>query len=87
MQFLSLHSLSGKNYLSTLQTEELYRFIGHYKFVIAYENSVCEDYISEKIWRPLTLGVVPIYFGSPSIQVNFIKLILLINISYFLNFI
>lgn len=57
--------------MSTLQTGELYRFIGRYKFVISYENSACDDYITEKLWRPLSLGVVPIYFGSPNIQVDF----------------
>lgn len=45
------------------------RFLGRYKFMIAIENGVCEDYITEKFWRPLILGVIPIYFGSPSIRV------------------
>lgn len=45
-------------------------FLGRYKFMIAIENGVCEDYITEKFWRPLMLGVIPIYFGSPSIRVS-----------------
>ncbi|RXG53484.1 Alpha-(1,3)-fucosyltransferase 10 [Armadillidium vulgare] len=31
------------------------------------ENAECEDYITEKLWRPLTVGSVPIYWGSPSV--------------------
>lgn len=46
--------------------EYLLKFIGFYKFVIVIENSICEDYISEKFWQALHAGVVPIYFGSIS---------------------
>lgn len=56
--------------MNTIDTEEFYKFISRYKFVIAYENSVCSDYLTEKIWRPLTLGVVPVYFGAPNIEVR-----------------
>lgn len=58
----------SEDYLSTIETEEFYKFIGRYKFVISYENGVCVDYISEKLWRPLSIGIVPIYFGSPTIR-------------------
>lgn len=45
-------------------------FLARYKFILAIENGVCEDYITEKFWRPLMIGVIPIYFGSPSIRVG-----------------
>lgn len=48
--------------------QDLYDLMSQYKFVLAMENAVCEDYITEKLWRPLTLGVVPIVFGSPSVK-------------------
>ena len=35
-----------------------------YKFYLAFENSVCRDYITEKAWYPLTLDVVPIVLGG-----------------------
>ncbi|XP_034474398.1 alpha-(1,3)-fucosyltransferase B [Drosophila innubila] len=57
-----------KDYLNNLYSPELLRFLAHYKFMIAIENGVCEDYITEKFWRPLMIGVIPIYFGSPSIR-------------------
>lgn len=62
-------SLGGEDYLNTIDTDDFRKFIARYKFVIAYENSVCNDYITEKLWRPLNLGVVPIYFGAPNVKV------------------
>nr|CAD7197304.1 unnamed protein product [Timema douglasi] len=47
-------------------SDEFLHFISRYKFALAFENAVCEDYISEKLWRPLAVGSVPIYMGSPS---------------------
>ncbi|KAI4463901.1 alpha- 13 -fucosyltransferase [Holotrichia oblita] len=47
--------------------EKLLKFVARYKFVIAIENSVCVDYITEKLWRPLIAGSIPIYLGSPSV--------------------
>lgn len=55
-------------YLKNLYTDKFFKFVARYKFVIAIENGVCEDYVSEKLWRAIHLGVVPIYFGSPSIR-------------------
>ncbi|KAH8409894.1 hypothetical protein KR009_000342 [Drosophila setifemur] len=57
-----------KDYLNNLYSPELLRFLSTYKFMIAIENAACPDYITEKFWRPLVMGVVPIYFGSPTIQ-------------------
>lgn len=49
-------------------------FVSRYKFVIAIENAMCEDYITEKLWRPLMVGSVPIYLGSPSVAVSSITI-------------
>lgn len=57
----------SKDYFSKIFSNEFYEFVSQYKFMIAYENAGCEDYITEKLWRNLKTGVVPIYFGSPSI--------------------
>ena len=35
-----------------------------YKFVLAFENSVCEDYVTEKLYNHLKLNVVPVVFGG-----------------------
>ncbi len=39
-----------------------------YKFAIAFENSISEDYVTEKFFDPLTVGTVPIYLGAPNIE-------------------
>ncbi|XP_064554193.1 alpha-(1,3)-fucosyltransferase B [Drosophila montana] len=56
------------DYLNNLYSDALLRFLSRYKFMIAIENGICDDYITEKYWRPLIMGVIPIYFGSPSIR-------------------
>jgi alpha-1,3-fucosyltransferase len=35
-----------------------------YKFYLSFENSLCRDYITEKIYRPLTQYVIPIVFNG-----------------------
>lgn len=62
--------LAGLNSLD-LYHEEYLHFISQYKFIIAIENAVCDDYITEKLWRPLIVGAVPIYFGSPTVEVMY----------------
>ncbi|KAH8250937.1 hypothetical protein KR038_009344 [Drosophila bunnanda] len=57
-----------QNYLNNLFSPELLKFLSIYKYMIAIENAACPDYITEKFWRPLLIGVVPIYFGSPTIK-------------------
>merc|ERR1719412_3069990 len=42
--------------------------LAKYKFIIAVENAVCKDYVTEKLWRTLQVGSVPIYLGAPNIQ-------------------
>lgn len=78
--FYVFFSLSGVNYLSTIKSEEYYKFIARYKFVIAFENSVCDDYITEKLWTPLRVGIVPIYFGAPNIKVSYKNVHIFVNI-------
>lgn len=47
-----------------LDDEEFYRFLANYKFHISFENAICKDYMTEKLFRPLQIGVVPVYMGS-----------------------
>ena len=42
-------------------------FLAHYKFTIAFENTSVPRYISEKIFHPLRVGSIPIYWGCPEI--------------------
>lgn len=54
-----------------LYNEDLLKFNALYKFTLSIENSACDDYITEKLWRPLIVGSIPIYLGSPKVQVYF----------------
>lgn len=38
-----------------------------YKFVIAFENAIAPDYVTEKFYDPLLAGTVPVYLGAPNI--------------------
>eukprot|EP00937_MAST-01D_sp_MAST-1D-sp2_P000492 g492.t1 len=40
--------------------------LARYKFALAFENCYCTDYVTEKLVRPLLLGVVPVYLGAPN---------------------
>ena len=38
-----------------------------YKYCIAIENSIAQDYVTEKVYDALAAGCVPIYLGAPNI--------------------
>lgn len=48
-----------------LHSQEFYEFLSQYKFHIAFENAICNDYMTEKLFRPIEVGSIPIYMGSP----------------------
>jgi alpha-1,3-fucosyltransferase len=35
-----------------------------YKFFLAFENSVCEDYITEKFFSTVRYDVIPVVYGG-----------------------
>ena len=37
-----------------------------YKFLFAFENTLCEDYVTEKAFLALARGVVPVVLGAPN---------------------
>jgi len=56
-----LHNMNG----TTIEgnREELWSFIAKHKFILAFENSNCEDYISEKVLNAFRAGVIPVVSG------------------------
>ena len=41
--------------------------LAQYPFTLAFENSVADDYVTEKFFHPLLVGSVPVYLGAPNI--------------------
>lgn len=42
-------------------------FLKQFKFILAFENSIDETYITEKVFHGLLSGIIPIYYGSKNI--------------------
>ncbi len=59
-----LPTVNNDMYSGIMQKFDL---ISNYKYTIAFENSFGVDYISEKIWQPLAVNSIPIYWGSPAV--------------------
>ncbi|KAM6310607.1 4-galactosyl-N-acetylglucosaminide 3-alpha-L-fucosyltransferase FUT6 [Podargus strigoides] len=55
----------GRQHLP-LSSNKLLPTVSQYSFYLAFENSVHEDYITEKLWRnALSSGTVPVVLGPP----------------------
>lgn len=48
-------------------------FISGYKFTIAFENSAYDGYTTEKMTEPMSANSIPIYWGNPSVEIDFNK--------------
>jgi hypothetical protein len=46
-------------------------FLKNYKFTIAFENTSYEGYTTEKLIHPLSVGSIPIYWGSERVGEDF----------------
>jgi len=47
-------------------------FCRNYKFNIAFENSCCPGYTTEKIMEAYVAQTVPIYYGNPHVETDFL---------------
>ena len=45
----------------SLECDQL--LVRKYKFYLAFENSLCEDYVTEKFWKCLQLDIIPVVYG------------------------
>lgn len=46
-------------------------FISNYRFTFAFENSSFDGYVTEKIYEPMFVNSIPIYWGSQSVNLDF----------------
>ena len=44
------------------------KVVSQSKFVLAYENAIQDDYVTEKMYDILQAGAVPIYLGAPNVK-------------------
>ena len=47
------------------------KFLNSYRFNLCFENSSYPGYATEKLYEALTSKTIPIYWGSPTIEVDF----------------
>ncbi|MEB3199966.1 MAG: glycosyltransferase family 10 [Synechococcaceae cyanobacterium] len=72
MQHLSIHSygrrMGNRRLIADSGTQSKLDTIAHYKFTLAFENAIAQDYVTEKFFQPLLAGSVPVYLGAPNIE-------------------
>lgn len=39
-----------------------------YRFYLSFENSLCRDYVTEKVWFPMLHGLVPVVYGGATYE-------------------
>lgn len=44
------------------------QILSHYRFSLAFENSIATDYVTEKFYQPLRVGSIPVYLGAANIS-------------------
>ena len=47
------------------ETPCIKNFYKRYKFYLGFENSLCKEYFTEKLWRGLHNNMLPILYGAP----------------------
>ena len=72
MHYLDVHSY-GKFRRNRALADDHWRptkleVIAAYKFTLAFENAIGEDYVTEKFFDPLVAGSVPVYLGAPNVE-------------------
>jgi hypothetical protein len=72
MRHIEVHSYGKFRRTRSLTTDDWrptkLEVIAAYKFTLAFENAIGEDYVTEKFFDPLVAGSVPIYLGAPNVD-------------------
>jgi len=72
MRYLEVHSfgtcLNNQIVQDDLGETTKLDIIARYKFNLAFENTIEDDYVTEKFFEPLIAGTVPVYLGAPNIE-------------------
>jgi hypothetical protein len=69
IDYISMYNISN---VSCYHSRELLEIFNKYKFIICFENSKTDGYITEKIFNVFLSKSIPIYDGAPNIN-NYIN--------------
>jgi alpha-1,3-fucosyltransferase 10 len=47
-----------------MHDEKFYEILSNYKFILSIENAICDDYVTEKLWRTYYVSSVPIVLAN-----------------------
>ncbi|XP_031697246.1 alpha-(1,3)-fucosyltransferase 9-like [Anarrhichthys ocellatus] len=64
-KYVKIHTY-GQAFGHHLSNEDYPKILSHCKFYLSFENSIFEDYITEKFYNPLLWGSVPVVLGPPT---------------------
>ena len=72
MRHLEVHSygrvLRNRRLREDRGRETKLETVSRYRFTLAFENAIAEDYVTEKLYDPLIAGSVPVYLGAPNVE-------------------
>ncbi len=60
--------LHNKKWPSDISRTDKIGVLKRYVAVLAAENSIADDYVTEKVYDALAAGAVPIYYGAPNVD-------------------
>ena len=61
------NTMQGRRPSADQGTPEYFDFLGDYRFMIAFENTAVDYYLTEKLINAYAAGCIPIYWGCPQV--------------------